>query len=167
MEYRQLGSSGFKVPVLSLGTGTFGGQGAFKGFGETDATVLKRARRNSVLGSGGGHGGQAPFDWRSASAPPTISMISVVMVSWRARFMIREYFLMSSSAFSVAAAMVRCRAVNSAAEFHGDQLDVLVNDVVVFTKANLPSSAVAQAAEPEPAEAEAAEAPEAVEEESK
>ena len=25
MEYRQLGASGFKVPVLSLGTGTFGG----------------------------------------------------------------------------------------------------------------------------------------------
>jgi aryl-alcohol dehydrogenase-like predicted oxidoreductase len=34
MEYRQLGASGFKVPVLSLGTGTFGGAGEFfKGFG--------------------------------------------------------------------------------------------------------------------------------------
>lgn len=29
MEYRQLGGSGFKVPVLTLGTGTFGGQGDF------------------------------------------------------------------------------------------------------------------------------------------
>lgn len=29
MEYRQLGNSGFKVPVLSLGTGTFGGRGDF------------------------------------------------------------------------------------------------------------------------------------------
>ncbi|GHG79003.1 oxidoreductase [Comamonas sp. KCTC 72670] len=29
MEYRQLGGSGFKVPVLTLGTGTFGGQGEF------------------------------------------------------------------------------------------------------------------------------------------
>ena len=29
MEHRQLGASGFKVPVLSLGTGTFGGQGSF------------------------------------------------------------------------------------------------------------------------------------------
>jgi len=27
MEYRQLGGSGFKVPALSLGTGTFGGRG--------------------------------------------------------------------------------------------------------------------------------------------
>ena len=29
MEFRQLGGSGFKVPVLSLGTGTFGGSGEF------------------------------------------------------------------------------------------------------------------------------------------
>ena len=42
MEYRQLGASGFKVPVLSLGTGTFGGQGSFKGFGETDAAQATR-----------------------------------------------------------------------------------------------------------------------------
>jgi len=38
-----LGGSGFKVPVLSLGTGTFGGKGEFfRGFGETD---LDEARR--------------------------------------------------------------------------------------------------------------------------
>jgi aryl-alcohol dehydrogenase-like predicted oxidoreductase len=42
MEHRQLGASGFKVPVLSLGTGTFGGQGSFKGFGETDAAQATR-----------------------------------------------------------------------------------------------------------------------------
>lgn len=42
MEYRQLGASGFKVPVLSLGTGTFGGVGAFKGFGESDAAEATR-----------------------------------------------------------------------------------------------------------------------------
>jgi aryl-alcohol dehydrogenase-like predicted oxidoreductase len=29
MEYRQLGASGFSVPVLCLGTGTFGGRGSF------------------------------------------------------------------------------------------------------------------------------------------
>ena len=37
MEYRQLGASGFKVPVLSLGTGTFGGSGEFfKHWGASD-----------------------------------------------------------------------------------------------------------------------------------
>lgn len=37
MEYRQLGGSGFKVPVLSLGTGTFGGAGPlFQAWGATN-----------------------------------------------------------------------------------------------------------------------------------
>lgn len=37
MEYRQLGNSGLKVPVLSFGTGTFGGKGAlFSAWGTTD-----------------------------------------------------------------------------------------------------------------------------------
>jgi aryl-alcohol dehydrogenase-like predicted oxidoreductase len=35
MEYRQLGRSGLKVPVLSFGTGTFGGSGVFEAFGTT------------------------------------------------------------------------------------------------------------------------------------
>jgi aryl-alcohol dehydrogenase-like predicted oxidoreductase len=43
MEYRQLGGSGFKVPVLSLGTGTFGGGGEFfKAWGSTDADGARR-----------------------------------------------------------------------------------------------------------------------------
>jgi aryl-alcohol dehydrogenase-like predicted oxidoreductase len=38
MEFRQLGGSGFKVPALSFGTGTFGGKGdLFSGWGSTDA----------------------------------------------------------------------------------------------------------------------------------
>jgi aryl-alcohol dehydrogenase-like predicted oxidoreductase len=43
MDYRQLGGSGFKVPVLSLGTGTFGGGGEFfKAWGSTDADGARR-----------------------------------------------------------------------------------------------------------------------------
>ena len=43
MEYRQLGGSGLKVPVLSLGTGTFGGGGElFKAWGSTDVAEATR-----------------------------------------------------------------------------------------------------------------------------
>ncbi|WP_435015976.1 aldo/keto reductase [Tundrisphaera sp. TA3] len=43
MDYRQLGASGFKVPVLSLGTGTFGGGGElFKAWGATDVAEATR-----------------------------------------------------------------------------------------------------------------------------
>ena len=43
MEYRQLGGSGFKVPVLSLGTGTFGGGNEFfKAWGATDVAEATR-----------------------------------------------------------------------------------------------------------------------------
>jgi aryl-alcohol dehydrogenase-like predicted oxidoreductase len=43
MEYRQLGYSGLKVPVLSFGTGTFGGEGEFfKAWGETDVKEATR-----------------------------------------------------------------------------------------------------------------------------
>jgi aryl-alcohol dehydrogenase-like predicted oxidoreductase len=44
MEYRQLGGSGFRVPVLTLGTGTFGGKGelfsAWGNSGVSEATRL-------------------------------------------------------------------------------------------------------------------------------
>ncbi|MGK4578728.1 aldo/keto reductase [Kitasatospora sp. HPMI-4] len=43
MEYRQLGASGLRVPALSLGTGTFGGQGPL--FGSWGTTDAKEARR--------------------------------------------------------------------------------------------------------------------------
>lgn len=43
MEYRQLGGSGFKVPVLSLGTGTFGGTTElFKAWGTSDVAEASR-----------------------------------------------------------------------------------------------------------------------------
>jgi aryl-alcohol dehydrogenase-like predicted oxidoreductase len=43
MEYRYLGASGFKVPVLSFGTGTFGGKGEFfAAWGSTDVAEAKR-----------------------------------------------------------------------------------------------------------------------------
>lgn len=43
MEFRHLGASGFKVPVLSFGTGTFGGKGDFFGaWGNTDVEEAKR-----------------------------------------------------------------------------------------------------------------------------
>jgi aryl-alcohol dehydrogenase-like predicted oxidoreductase len=43
MEYRQLGRSGLKVPVLSLGTGTFGGVGdMFSKWGNTDVAGATR-----------------------------------------------------------------------------------------------------------------------------
>ena len=43
MEFRQLGGSGFRVPVLCLGTGTFGGQeGLFEAWGKTDVAEATR-----------------------------------------------------------------------------------------------------------------------------
>ena len=43
MEYRRLGGSGFKVPVLSFGTGTFGGGNEFfKAWGDTDVAEATR-----------------------------------------------------------------------------------------------------------------------------
>lgn len=43
MEYRYLGNSGFRVPVLSFGTGTFGGEGEFfKAWGATDVAEARR-----------------------------------------------------------------------------------------------------------------------------
>jgi aryl-alcohol dehydrogenase-like predicted oxidoreductase len=43
MEYRQLGYSGLKVPVLSFGTGTFGGANEFfKAWGNSDVTEATR-----------------------------------------------------------------------------------------------------------------------------
>ena len=43
MEYRRLGASGFTVPALSFGTGTFGGKGEFfQAWGSTDVTEARR-----------------------------------------------------------------------------------------------------------------------------
>ena len=55
MDYRFLGASGLKVPVLSLGTGTFGGRGElFSAWGHTDVaeahawSILPRRRAEHV-----------------------------------------------------------------------------------------------------------------------
>ncbi|WP_131195122.1 aldo/keto reductase [Lichenihabitans psoromatis] len=43
MDYRRLGGSGFSVPVLSFGTGTFGGKGEFfQAWGSTDVAEASR-----------------------------------------------------------------------------------------------------------------------------
>jgi aryl-alcohol dehydrogenase-like predicted oxidoreductase len=43
MEHRYLGASGLRVPVLSFGTGTFGGEGDFfKAWGQTDVAGARR-----------------------------------------------------------------------------------------------------------------------------
>ena len=43
MEYRSLGASGLKVPALTFGTGTFGGQGElFGAWGDTDVAGARR-----------------------------------------------------------------------------------------------------------------------------
>ncbi len=43
MEFRHLGQSGFKIPVLSFGTGTFGGKGElFKHWGDTQVKEASR-----------------------------------------------------------------------------------------------------------------------------
>jgi len=43
MDYRQLGASGFRVPVLSFGTGTFGGKGElFSAWGNTGVAEARR-----------------------------------------------------------------------------------------------------------------------------
>ena len=52
MDFRQLGGSGFKVPVLTLGTATFGGSNEFfKAWGESDVKEATRfAKRHNRVG---------------------------------------------------------------------------------------------------------------------
>ena len=68
MEYRRLGGSGFSVPALSFGTGTFGGKGElFTAWGTTD---VKEATRlvDICLDAGAQHVRQRRYLFRTA--PP-------------------------------------------------------------------------------------------------
>src|ERR1700753_1535999 len=51
MEYRQLGNSGLRISVLTLGTMTFGGRGVFKAVGATELDAAKR-QINMALDAG-------------------------------------------------------------------------------------------------------------------
>src|SRR5688500_2326463 len=51
MDYRQLGGSGLKVPVLTLGTATFGGSEFFKSWGASG--VVEATRLIEVCFEGG------------------------------------------------------------------------------------------------------------------
>ena len=52
MEYRRLGASGLMVPALSLGAGTFGGEGPlFGAWGRTDAAEARRLEAHFVTES--------------------------------------------------------------------------------------------------------------------
>ena len=52
MEFRQLGGSGFKVPALCLGTGTFGGKNEF--FRAWGATEVEEATQLVDICAGSG-----------------------------------------------------------------------------------------------------------------
>ena len=68
--------------VVDLRQGVRGELDVDHGSGDgDDAPFFERASRGAVCSLRWWSCGQAPFDWRSASAPPTISMISVVMAS--------------------------------------------------------------------------------------
>jgi hypothetical protein len=84
MEFRLLGGSGFKVPALSLGTGTFGGgNDFFRAWGDTDGDkiftdwsgALKAdgtfSGMNQITGGTGkftGIQGKAPFQCKALNA---------------------------------------------------------------------------------------------------
>src|SRR5438874_870236 len=78
----------------------------------------------------------APAPARSASEPDTISMISVVIASWRARFITRLKLVISSSALSVAAFSARWRAVCSEAAAHRVDLVVAIAEVALRLSAD-------------------------------
>ena len=75
MEYRRLGGSGFKVPVLSLGTGTFGGGGdLFKAWGASDVAELNIGPgpviSAEIVGNATAVGDVGRFAGGAAGAPP-------------------------------------------------------------------------------------------------
>jgi hypothetical protein len=81
MEYRLLGASGFQVPVLSLGTATFGGEGAFVGL-VVHLTISGRVEALLC----GGHS-------RLAGAPGMEASAAASLLANRCRRLNRSYFV--------------------------------------------------------------------------